>query len=404
MRLLKDWLDNFMQYTENLETARNFRLWTGISTIAACLQRKVSLPLGLLTVYPNEYIILVGPSGSGKGTAMAPGYDLLSDLGIRMSFESTTREALIRSLSKSTNTTVNDAGILTMHSSLTIFSQELTVFLGYNNIQLMTDLCDWYDCRKSWTYDTKNVGRDEIHGVWVNLIGATTPDLLQSTMPRDAVGSGLTARLILVYSSKKDRIVYFPFLSAEQKEIGSKLREDLEQIALIKGEFKISDSFVENWINWRDSNEGTSTLSSDARFAGYVERRKAHMLKLSMILNASRTDSMVIDTIDLQRADLLMKQAERYMPRAFSGVGKSRHGDILIRIWTELSRRGVVEREELMTKYHYDIDARELEGIIETLRTMGLLELGSDKGKILLIYKHRKEVEETYGIEGKARK
>lgn len=377
-----------------------FRLWSGISTIAACLQRKVSLPLGLLTIYPNEYIVLVGPSGSRKGTAMEPAYSILNDLGIKLSFESTTREALIRALAQSTSTTVNDEGTIVMHSSMTVFSKELTVFLGYSNLQLMTDLCDWYDCSKHWGYDTKHAGRDEIHGVWVNLVGATTPDLLQSAMPKDAVGSGLTARTVLVYEPVKGKVVYFPFLASEAKAIEPKLKEDLEQISLMSGEFKITEDFIESYIRWRDAHERRPPMVMDIRFAAYGERRPAHVLKLSMICSASRSNSMIIDSRDLGRADSILTAAERRMPRAFSGVGRSRYSDILIKIWNALAAKGAMKKSELMTMFHYDIDARELEGIIETMHTMKIIDLGMDRSETILIYKRQTAAEETYGIEG----
>ncbi len=318
-----------------------------------------------------------------------------------MSFESTTREALIRSLSKSTNTSIDDAGTVTMHSSMTILSKELTVFLGYSNLQLMTDLCDWYDCSNRWTYDTKGQGRDEIHGVWVNLLGATTPELLQSSMPKDVVGSGLTARMILVFEQRKGKIVYFPFLTDEAKEIAPKLKTDLEEIASMQGEFKITEDFITAYINWRDRSEANPPMVMDVRFSAYAERRPAHILKLCIILSASESSNFIINAGHLKRAEEILVAAERRMPRAFSGVGRSKYGDILIKIWNLLATRGVVPKSELMTMFHYDIDGRELDGIIETMHTMKIIELGSDKGNTLVIYKKHAKVEETYGIERK---
>jgi len=113
------------------------------------------------------YIVLVGPSGKcRKGTAMGFGMKFLREMGIKMAAESTTREALCRDLKQSNDTKVDiSTGDLQLHSSLTIYSQELTVFLGYNNQALMSDLTDWYDCRDAWTYRTKNQGTDDIVGV-----------------------------------------------------------------------------------------------------------------------------------------------------------------------------------------------------------------------------------------------
>jgi hypothetical protein len=157
------------------------------------------------------YIVLVAPSGKArKGTAMSPGLEILEDLNIHLAAESITREALIRELRTATTTVTNDDGTIEFHSSLTIYSPELVVFLGHNNPQLLSDLTDWYDCRRKWTYRTKTQGTDEIHGVWVNLIGATTPELLQSALPLDAIGGGLTSRMVFVFEETKGKIVPAP--------------------------------------------------------------------------------------------------------------------------------------------------------------------------------------------------
>lgn len=143
-RQLPDWIETYLSYVENTEPAEQFKLWTAISCIAACLQRKVVLEYGALTLYPNMYVVLVAPSGGRKGTAMGPGYKMLRELNVRMSAEATTREALIRALNTSSDTDIQEeTGDMYLHSSLTIYSQELTVFLGYDKKQLKSDLTDW---------------------------------------------------------------------------------------------------------------------------------------------------------------------------------------------------------------------------------------------------------------------
>lgn len=351
----------------------------------------------MIDVYPNLYIVLVGPSGTRKGTAMGPAYDFLNDLGIKMSAEATTREALIRALARSSDTQIDSTGVIRMHSSLTIFSQELTVFLGYNNMQLMTDLCDWYDCRKRWTYDTKNMGTDEIVGVWVNLEGATTPALLQSTLPRDAVGSGLTARMIIDYQPRKWKIVYVPFLTKEEVLLGKKLLSDLEQISMISGEFKVTDEFMSAWIPWRDNYEKNPAIT-DIRFLGYLDRRPMHTLKLSMIMSVSRGASMVIDVQDLAAADKLLTETERRMPRAFSGIGKTKLIDVLTTVWGYLARNKEVPLARLAEEFHYDADKRELEGILQSLKVMKVIDIDYAGPNTRIIYVGTKEQEERHGV------
>lgn len=326
-------------------------------------------------MYPNMYIVLVGPSGSRKGTAMSPGLRFLREMGVKVAAESITREALIRELKTSNDSTVDvSTGDMFLHASLTVYSQELTVFIGYNNQALMADLTDWFDCRDSWTYRTKNMGTDEITGVWVNLIGATTPELLQTTLPRDAIGGGLTSRMIFVFEPKKGKVVPTPFLSPEERELGRLLLDDLQQVCAMYGEFKVTEDFIDNYIPWYVKYSEDPPIFADYRFSGYIERRPMHLLKLSMICSASRTNDRLITRADFNRALEILERTEYRMPQTFSGVGKNVNSEMLQRVMTTMSVVGTIEFGDLLAKFYQDLDKFTLEKIIEALILMEVVE------------------------------
>lgn len=323
------------------------------------------------------YIVLVGPSGKcRKGTAMNQGMFFLREMGIKLAAESITREALIRELKQSNDTQVDiSSGDMYLHASLTIYSQELTVFLGYNNQALMADLTDWYDCRDTWTYRTKNMGTDEIIGVWVNLIGATTPDLLQTTLPRDAIGGGLTSRMIFVYEQKKWKTVATPFLSREERELQKQLVQDLEKISMMAGEFKVTEGFIDAYVPWYINYSEGSPPFDDYRFSGYFERRPTHLLKLCMICSASRTSKMEIGKEDFDKALYILELTEKKMPYTFSGVGKSNTADVMQRVIAVLRIKKIITMQSLMVQFYQDVDKFMLEKIVETLYTMKYIDI-----------------------------
>lgn len=341
----------------------------------------------MMTIYPNLYIVLVGPSGCRKGTALGPAYNMLSKLGIKMASEAITREALIRELKTSSFTHFGKEGNeLYLHCSLTIFSQELTVFLGYNNMQLMADLCDWFDCRDKWTYRTKSSGVDDIVGVWVNLIGATTPSLLQTTLPQDAIGGGLTARMIMVYSSGKRKTVPLPFLSDEEKELGEALQRDMERINMLSGEFSYTNRFLDTWTQWYSTNDGKHPFD-DPRFAGYFERRALHLLKLCMVMNVSRSDNMVIDDIDFLRSLSTLEKVEKQMPRVFENVGRNKTIDITNLVIRDLAEKKEIDLAYIMNKYGHDADGNTMDVVLKTLSYMKKVDIGTVGGRTIIRYK-----------------
>jgi hypothetical protein len=392
-RQLTDWITGYLAYTNTTEPAETFRMWTAISVIAAVLQRKTKLEWGTITFFPNMYIVLVGPSGARKGTAMSPGLAFLDELGIKTAAEAITREALIRELK---NANMSDPNITTgkmiFHSSLTIWAQELTVFLGYGNLQLMSDLCDFYDCRNKWTYRTKNMGTDEIIGVFVNLFGGTTPSLIRSAMPLDAIGGGLTSRIVFVFEEDIARCQPMPFLSDAQLGLREQLRLDLERIYAMHGDFKVTKEFLDLWTDWYVGQHKNNPFEDQGhRFEGYFRRRPVHVMKLSMIVNASRTDRMIIEASDFQRALGILEECEKKMPNTFSGVGKYQHAETLTSIMNEIGIKGEMSQEELSYMFRNDVDKLTLRGIIDSLRMMGVIDVINRQGNEFYKYKLRQE-------------
>lgn len=392
-RKFPDWLEAYTKYTENSEPPRIFKIWVGISTIAAALQRKCYLKWDKLT-YPNLYIVLTAPSGKArKGSAMYPAEDLLRSLGVNLAAEAITREALIRELKESAVSGIDPrTNTPKIHCSITVFSKELTVFIGgQHNEQLLSDLTDWFDCAERWKYRTKTQGTDLITGVWVNLIGATTPALLQTMLPSTAIGGGLTSRMIFVYEDRKSKLVPRPQLTEDQIQMRKDLLDDLEQISMMEGEFSFSEEFLTFWDRWY-LNQNTPANLEDPRFSGYVERRPHHLLKLAMILCASRTDSMVIDELDVTIALGLLQETEKQMHFAFSGVGKSPIADVLTSVSATIARKGTTSIGELLRIHYYDADKDTMMKVVETLASMGFCKIAyTAKGAVQITYSREDE-------------
>ena len=371
-RSLGDWISSFLKYTENTEPPRLFRKWTAISCLASALQRKVRVDWGTaLTFFPNFYVVLVGPSATGKGTAMNPGLNILTEVpAVRMSAQATSLQALIRHLKDTNLTDINPiTGEQQFHSSLTIFSKEFTVFLGYHNRELMAALCDWYDCDRRWAYETISRKREEINGVWVNMIAGTTPDLIRSSLPIESIGGGLTSRIIFVYEEKADKLVTLPTETSAERDLFTCLTRDLEQISLLSGSFNWTSGFVELWDSWC-RNASVNPPFVDSKFDGYNGRRRVHLMKLSMIHAVSRRMSELVLTQDalLEAIDTL-NEVEKKMNLVFKGVGKSDISDIVHRATTFLTTSPIktVTISQFMRHFENDLDKFMLDRIVSTL-------------------------------------
>jgi len=162
-RELQDWLTKYLEYTDNSESPISYHIWCGLSVIAGALQRRVYLHWGLgRTIYPNLYVVLVGPSGrTRKGVAIGIAKEFLKKLStVSVVPESSSgRQAMIQAMKRAiVNFTDPSDGKIKFHCSITAFSEELSVFLGQGDIAYLANLTDWYDSKDDWEYETISRG------------------------------------------------------------------------------------------------------------------------------------------------------------------------------------------------------------------------------------------------------
>lgn len=406
-RELDDWITGYVEYTESSEAPKLFRKWVAISTVAAALERKVWLEMGLETFYPNLYVILVGPSGSRKGTAMKPAKDIMTEVGIDLTSQSTTKEALAEELATSQQMTdmgdvdsVNEA--MVTHSSVTVYNEELAVLFKHNDPDLIMWLTAWHDCEDNWSRSTKTQGSSEIVGVWVNLLGAMTPELVKAYMPETAIGGGLTGRIIFVYAHEKGKIVPLPFQSPEQEKLFGPLVRDLDRISSLKGQFSYTETFLEEWDKWvREEEE--KQLFDEPDLDPYVNRRRAHALKLCMILAASEGNKLTLTHGLLKRAVGVLSRVEKTMPNTFSGVGSGQNARTLSNVAQYLAKKGTATKADLLRRFHKDVDdKRQLSEVLGTLEEMEFIEQEVDpnKGEVTYIVDQESKLAQRFPSNG----
>lgn len=369
-RVLEDFLDAYVQYAKESEPPVIFHPWIGISMLAGALGRKVCTNLGFETLYPNLYIILLAPSGCRKGTAINIGRQIMTPIaGIKIGAQATTREMLIKDMAESMVSYEDEDGIA-FHSSFTQIASELHVFLRKANVELLADLCSWYDCESPWENRTKTSGVDTINGICLNILGATAPEYMPSMFPMEAIGGGATARMIFVVAYTLSRLIPEQVLTKDQIALGQALVNDLEQINMIVGEYTKTREAQDYYNIWYEK-QGKNPPLKDPRFLRYCARRGATIHKLSMVCAASRYSKTKIELQDLQRAIKLLELVERKMEHAFEGVGESKYVYEMMLIMRYFEAHGRATDRELMEALYRDVDAWTMNLVLKTLILMG---------------------------------
>jgi len=381
-RKCKNWLDTYMEYTKKAESPDTYHQWCGISIIAACLRRQVWLNMGHFEVYPNMYIVLVGPPGCRKNSAINIATKLAFKLDdVKFSADATTREALIRAIAGSeAKIELTEKKEPYVHSSLTIISKELSVFLGTNNYDLLSLLTDLYDCHDKWEYRTKNMGIDTIRGVWLNMLAGTTPTWLVGSVPMNAIGGGFTSRVIFVVEDRPRHRNARPLLSEHEKKLQADLWYDLEKISMMKGEMNLDDSGEKWFIDWYEGNPLKS--NNDIRFEGYYERKHIHLLKTAMIISASFSENRIITKEHLKSALYIIEQLEEKMVNAFGSAGRSIHAPDIDAVLKYVQDFKILSREQLLKSVWRDISPKDIDIVIATLIDMKLIKKTFNNGII----------------------
>ena len=364
-RLLPNWLEAYLVYTAESRSPEEYHLWTGISCIAAVLRRQVWFDMAYFLLYPNLYVILVGPAGRcKKSTAMRIGKGIFRDIpGVDFTADSTTRERLIRDLA----TSYKDG-----QSPLTAHSSEFASLLASSQMDMVVFLTDIYDCPMEWSHKTKTGGTQKIKAPYLNLLGATTPDWIARAMPLDTIGIGLTSRIIFVYQDTPRIKDAFPVLSPEQKQLHEMLKHDLTHMATLNHQMTFSPEakkFYEDWDRGQLMNPNTT---NDPRLNGYFERKPMHLIKIAMILVAATRDTSVMELEDLHNALALLSRIEPSMVKVFANVAKNPLNVDIEEIFTTLlvSKEGV-SLGELLDRFKHSVRKEELIEVLDTLVTIG---------------------------------
>lgn len=334
MRHFPHWIKAYIDYTRASESPLAFHFWTGVSTLAGAVRRRVWRDEFIFKWTPNFYIILVAPAGVvSKSTSLELGMSLLRQVKPDIAFgpESLTWQALGEAFMdamhyvKFSDDPLDPRQPFQM-SALTIPVSELGTFLTIEDPKFVSFLTTMWDGREHpFLHRTRSQSLISIERPWLNIIGATTPSWIRNNIPEGMIGEGLMSRVIFVYGDTKRHLVAYPsraIKSADHYDTERKLVEDLNEISQIVGGFSLTaeaEAWGEAWYAVHN-RERPQHMASD-RFAGYLARKQGHMHKLAMILSIAKSNNLIISKEDLFEADQILRDAENSMIKVFESIG-----------------------------------------------------------------------------------
>ena len=329
-RHYSDWLAAFVEYASYGEAPFKMLFWTGVSTIAGALRRRVWLDMKYFQWVPNFYVIMVAPPGIvSKSTTASIGMNLLKQIdGPKFGPDVVTWQALVQDLGKATEMVLDPStGEYLPMSCLTIASSEFGTFLNPDDREMVDVLVSLWDGQKGvFEKVTKSSGNDTIENPWINIIACTTPAWIHGNFPEYMIGGGFTSRCVFVFTEKKRQEIAYPDECVPKEFYGmqQKLVHDLEIISQMVGQFDLSPEAREWGREWYRSHwKNPPPNLNNEQFGGYLARKQTHIHKLAMVLSAARTSDLVISAEVLAAANDIVSALELDMPKVFSRIGQT---------------------------------------------------------------------------------
>lgn len=375
MRRLNNWLDGLMEGVENTETPRHFWYWSGIFTLGAALRRRVWLPYGIESIYPNLHLIIVAPPGRcRKAAPVSISKRMLNDIQIPVSVDSTSKRALTKELEKvSQGSNFQYKNHMLPQATLAIISKEMSSLLAIDPKGMIEVLTDLYDSHDSWKYKTSGEGQDKLYGVCVSCLIATTPKWMTENLPGEAIGGGYTSRNVILYAERKAKRIAIP--KTIPNSLYRDLVSDLNQVANLVGEFKWGEGSEEFFSNWYHRIPELRKAITDERVHPFIERVHVVALKTAMAIRVSYSDDLTITVEDLELAISKLGEVLKDISSAFGGHGRSRVAPDIDRVLKQIEQAGKITEKQLLAKNWREIDLYDLQNIIENLSKMGVIEI-----------------------------
>ncbi len=390
-----------------------FRRWTSLSVIAGALGRRCWIDRGTFYVRPNMYIILVAPPANNKSLSLnlpfskvmsalsiEPGMDTnenmllpqynmeaypLHQISGRITAEQLTRELKTChrvDLRISDDPEARDFGGVFNDSSLTLITGEFGVFMNRNDQHMQTFITEVWNSEKTYSYRTKNSGKDLVKGPCLNWIAGSVPGEFVDCLPENAASQGLLSRLIPVYHAGSEvttRKLHYGDISYDLVDA---LRHDLADIAQMHGAFRFHDSILPQVE--KDIADGLPPIPTAASMADYNNRRvDAHIFKVAMAVSAARSSSRIITEQDWNDAKEYLFEVEAMMPTVLANFGTGKVGKIAVDLNTFLEeimkknpkRLGIpikLFRREVMRKVS---TAAEVAQVIQAMADAGMIDI-----------------------------
>jgi hypothetical protein len=376
-----DYVSLFIDYTREYESPTSFWKWAAYSTIASSLRFNVFLQYKRSKIYPNTYTVLLADSAKyRKGEPMKVSNALLTET---KTFTGTASvQGILDKLSQ--DLPIKGKGITLRGGACLILAEELSSFF-VDDPRLIPMLTRMYDFSETFPYDLRS-GTIIIKNLCVSMLAGSNETLLREVYTSRANYGGLLRRTLLIKPDEfrppnslfnPDKIVD----ELKDTEHWNELVKVLLQISKMAGRVTLDDCSARFFTTWyEDLYKNYEKYGSKT---GVVEGIHTLILKIAMILAVSDS-RMTIELKDIERSILEVTALRPNYEIYAMGSGRSEKAGssafIFNLFWQ--AKENTLSKQEILFQYWNEVQAEELDSIIDTFIQANLLMMVHKGNKI----------------------
>ena len=383
-RKFPDWLSAYFDYAQDDMCPAPFHFWTGVSVLAAAMERKLWATRGHWTWFPNLYVMLVSDPSKGKSSASSVGQHFLSGLGtdmgtkLRFTANQMSEPSLLKQLSESGKKIIMPDGTQYEHSSAYFYASECSASMAEVSGKLPNTLNAMYDCPPSFNKGLVGRPGEQLKNVCVNMLVGCTFSFLEELLPQAIVGNGFASRIIYVVADREWIRSPDPEPPPRSSTLFQDLMGDLAQIYELRGRFRKTDGWNRRWSAAVTTSDIRVRDTKSARMRDFIGRHVTNTVKLSMVFALSEGNDLVLEERHWERAAKEMAKLEKNLPDITSSTasrdnskGITHH---ILRTLQQRGNNGVLAREKLFSELlSLNVDTQKLDHTVRMLEMAQLI-------------------------------
>ncbi len=325
---MQSFIQKFVSLTDTGLAPERYRRWAALVTVATILDRRVYTAIRKGRVlYPNLYVLLVGPPGEGKTMAIDAGRDLLeTQPHVMLAPDHTSYEDFIRQLGMRALEVDSEEAMPRRRATMSLMLSEWGTFLRKPDNDHLAMLAHVFDCGD---YKASTIGRglDNAENLYINILAGCTPAWFAEGFPPNSYEQGLPTRLILVYEEQVGAADPTPPFECslddpeeEKNAFVEAFWQDLELLGSMRGFVAWTQEALDAFNEWKATRY--APRPEDPMLTGYCKRRHLFVGKIALLFSCARhPKDMKIFLEDFNLAKEIILDAETTMPKALTAAG-----------------------------------------------------------------------------------